>query len=132
MNEIRSHIYDLLKADAALTTLATGGVHFRMAPEGTAPPLVIFDKYVPERLDLAFAGPDLEWDQWLVRGVGAASTAEDIDKRCQVLLNGADFSMKDYELLYCRRIGGVSYPELVGGDRYDHIGSIYQVGSEQR
>lgn len=131
VNTMRTAIVDLLEGDGTLMKLATGGVHFRMAPEGTKPPLVTFDQYVPDTATLAFAGPDLDGAQWLVTGIAVAAVAEDIDNRIRTLMRDAALPIGDGETLFCRRIGGVSYPELLDGDRYEHVGSIYRVLTER-
>ncbi len=128
MDPIRDAIVAILENDAQLSALATGGVHWRSAPEGTDPPVVIVDKYAGSRT-YTFEGPPLHNTGWTVKGVGFASDAEDIDARCQVLLAGADLPGVNVRLAPMPD-DDVSYEEDSTGEKYDHIGTNYRVVDE--
>lgn len=126
---IRMAIADILEGDDELTALAPGGVHWRHAPQNTKPPLVIFNAQVPGVRTYTFDGPPLRTSVWLVKGVGFADDAEDINARCQVLL--ADQALPGVDLrLAPLPDDDVSYEEGEHGDMYDHNGTNYRVMSE--
>lgn len=128
MDPIRAAIVEILESDAQLTALATGGVHWRSAEEGAQPPLVIVDKYAGSRT-YAFDDSPLHNTGWTVKGVGFSSDAEDIDKRCQTLLAGADLPGVSLRLAPMRE-DDVSYQEDSSGELYDHVGTNYRVVDE--
>lgn len=129
MNPVRKALADKLKGDAALKAVATGGVFHRKAPSGTVPPYVIFHKAAGNPL-WSFGGPAMDKDVWLVKGVGERDIAEDIDKRCKELLNGADLAIEDKVHQDLRAISDVDYDEIVDGERIDHVGAEYKLDSE--
>lgn len=128
MDPMRAAIADLLENDAELQALAPGGVHWRSAPEGTTPPLVIFDRSTGSRT-YTFDGPPLHNTSWTVKGVGFVSDAEDIDARCRQVLAGASLPGVDLRLAPMAD-NDVSYQEDSSGELYDHIGTEYRVVSE--
>jgi hypothetical protein len=121
-------IADVLESDPELSALATGGVHWRSAPSGTQPPLVVIDKSTGSRM-YTFDGPPLHSTSWLVKGVGFVSDAEEIDKRCRALLDGTLLAGVDLRL---RPIpdNDVSYQEDTSGEVYDHVGTEYRMVNE--
>lgn len=129
---IRMAIAALLEADAELTTLATGGVHWRRAPEGTDHPLVIFSRSSGTFV-WTFEGPPMRPQRYLVKGVGFADDAEDIDKRCRELLTDASLNLPNENLLLKPLPrDDVSYGEEKDGEAFDHVGTEYEVTTEEQ
>lgn len=128
-NPVRIALKEILQGDAALKALATGGIYHKMPKEGAVRPYVIFHKAsgVPT---WAFDGPPMDRDVWLVKGVGVRAVAEDIDKRCKEVLNGADLDIEGKAHQDLRHISDFDYDEVVDGERVDHVGAEYRVGSE--
>jgi hypothetical protein len=129
MNPVREAIAAALENDDALKQLATGGVFHRKAPSGAVPPYIIFNKMsgVPW---WTFAGPPIDRDVWLVKGVGVRDVVEDIDRRCKQLLNSAELTIKGKAHQDLRAISDVDYDEMVNGERIDHVGAEYKLDSE--
>lgn len=131
MNPIRAAIDQKLAGDAQLMALATGGVHYRKAPHGTVPPIVIFSRYSPSTPRYTFAGPGLDSEGWLVKGVAEkVRVAEEINARCRELLDGASLVITDTLCHYMRRENDFDLDEEVDGESYEHVGVIYRLISE--
>jgi hypothetical protein len=129
MNPVRKALATVMKEDKPLMALATGGVHYKMAPQGTVPPYVIFFKSsgIP---DYAFRGYPIDQDVWLIKGVGESTVAEDIDKRLKEILDGADLTIEGKAHQDLRHISDVDFDEVVNGERIDHVGAEYKLDSE--
>jgi hypothetical protein len=134
---VRRAIYGKLAGDGTLTGMlgtAPAGmsqnIFHNEAPDNAPFPFVIFSKSsgVPTE---AFHDPSaLETDVWLVKAVDrsdTADTAEAISERIKVLLNDATLSISGAVCLYLRRQSDVEYPELVEGNSYRHVGSLYRL-----
>lgn len=123
----RKALYELLSGDSDLSSIATGGVYHRVAPENTEPPYVIFHRQAgTEVWSMTDAFKN---ELWLVKGVsrgGSASLAEDIDIRCEELLNDAALSISDSTLLYLRRESTVDYGQADSGEMIHHVGGLYR------
>lgn len=131
IDEVREALYELLKEDDTLKKVAVGGVHFQIAPAGTADPYIIFQKPSGVPMD-AFAGPSLDKEVWLVKGVSTKTRlAEEINKRCLALLNGATLTITGKENQDLRRIADVNYGEQDKGEIYRHVGAEYKLDSEE-
>lgn len=130
MLEIRKALVALLEADAELMALAPGGVWFGTADEGTPFPYVLVDKSSGTH-KFAFQGNPLDWDMWIVKGVGVVEDAEKIDKRCRKLLTDAELLPEGTAVKYLRPESDINYPEVVDGERYQHVGANYRITSEE-
>ncbi len=129
MNPVRESLSKLLKEDAVLKTLATGGVHHKIAKSGSKVPYIIFHKAAGNPL-WTFSGPPMDMDVWVVKGVGERADAEDIDKRCKDLLNGSTLAIEGKVHQDLRAISDVDYDEVVDGERINHVGAEYKLDSE--
>lgn len=130
MNPVRRALAQKLKDDEALMALATGGVHFKQAPSGAKVPYVIFQRSAETGLR-AFDGPTLDKGVWIVKAVGEAEIAEDIDRRCLQLLNNSTLDIEGYESLDVHWIGVIDYAETDEGERFDHVGHEYKIDTEE-
>lgn len=134
---IRRALYGKLAGDTTLNNLlaspASGyskAIYHQEAPQGAAFPFVIFNKQAGTPTEAFQAPSALETDIWLVKGVdrsASADTAEAIQARLQALLNDASLSISGATLLYLRRQSDVQYPEVTGGVRYEHAGSLFRL-----
>lgn len=129
MNPVRKALHEILEGDPILKELATGGVFHRKADPGVKPPYVIFHKAAGNPL-WTFDGPPTDKEIWLVKGVGERETAEDIDRRCKKILNGADLEIEGKAHQDLRHISDVDYDEPADGERYNHVGAEYKLDSE--
>lgn len=128
---VRDAIFAVLVADGELDTLATGVIHYRIAPDDATTPYVVFNKMAGTRI-WAFDGPPILNQVWLVKGIGDPADAEDIDLRCQAILSGASLTFDDYELrLAPMPEDDVSYGEVTDGEQFDHVGTNYRVMLEE-
>lgn len=129
MNPVREALAKMLKGDAGLKKLATGGIFHRLAPSGSTPPYVIFHKATGNPA-WAFSGPSLDRDYWVIKGVGEREAAEDIDQYLRKLLDGADLTIEGKAHQDLRHMADVDYDEIVSGERIDHVGAEYKLDSE--
>lgn len=128
-DRIHAAIYTRLNGDATLKGLATGGIHHRLAPQGTEAPYVIFQRQAGTSLR-TFAPGSTERAVWLVKSVcrGASATkAEEIDARCQALLDGVKLSPATGRALTVERHSAVEYGEASDGEQIHHVGSLYRI-----
>jgi hypothetical protein len=77
--KVRTALYSAMNV-SAVTTLATGGIHHLVAPEGTAMPFVVFGRQAPSPVTYTFKQTRLaEQDLWLIRATSdenASATKE--------------------------------------------------------
>lgn len=130
MNPVRQALMKRLSDDPSLSVLAPGGVHYQVADPDAVRPYVIFQKMSGTPTD-AFAGPSLDRDVWLVKGVGNAEQAEDINKRCHELLQRVKLSIIGLEHQELLKISDVDYLETEDGETFNHVGAEYKVSSEE-
>lgn len=129
-NPVRIALMNFLKADPILKGL-TEGVFYRKAPQPKEVPYVIVSSGtdVPE---WTFAGPPLEDQVWLVKGVGSANAAEAINRRVKKLLN-RDCELEIEGMIFHSIfwIAGVDYEDSTDGERYQHVGAEYRIKTEE-
>lgn len=92
--KVRTALYAKLNV-SGVTTLATGGIHFMVAKDGTALPYVVFSR-IPANVDYAFGDSLIgERDLWLIKAVcdkessttlSPPSLAEDILTACETAI----------------------------------------------
>lgn len=133
MNTVRSAIEARLKATTALTdllALKTNGVYHRRAPQGSKPPLVVFQKQ-SGNAQWGFGGELLaNVETWIVRGVSfgrKTDRAEEIAAAIDVALNDAPLTIDDGKVIEVTRQSDLDYPEAVGKELFQHCGGIYRV-----
>ncbi len=128
---IRAAIVTRLLATSAVTSLlgAANNVFHRVAPPGARAPYVILHRQA-ETDDWTFAGPALEHDLWMVKGVsrGSSSNAADaIAAAIKTALNDAPITVTGYALLQLRRQSKIDYGESAEGETHHHVGGLYRV-----
>jgi hypothetical protein len=130
VNAVKRGLRAKLAGDSGITT-ALGGtaIYESLAPQGTDPPYVIYNKQsgVPK---YTLGGSAFENQLYMVKVVteapsmaGAGSIAERING---VLTDGA-LTMTGRTQLYLRRENDVEYVETDSGKRFNHSGALYRV-----
>lgn len=130
MNPVREAIIELLENDGTLSGLATAGVHWSAAPQGTQVPYVIVSKQAGTYMH-TFDGPPSRNEVYLVKGVGFPDDAEAIDERCQELLANAQITVDGRDLLLApMELSDFDYTEEERGERAQHVGTSYRIVTE--
>lgn len=134
---VRRGIYGKLAGDTTLNA-ALGApapnyakaIYHNSAPAGANFPYVLFSKQsgVPTE---AMGDPSaFENDVWLVKVLDHNTTADPAETaadRVKTLLNDAALSISGATLMHLRRQSDVEYEEVTGGERYQHVGSLYRL-----
>lgn len=129
---------------AAGNTDGAEAIYFTEAPEEARYPFVIYQYQggpagggavdVTAGFDINNAGPGRVCVQssWVVKAVGdglATLPLRPIVVAMDALLCDATGSTATGEVLACKRIGPVSYPEVDGSRRFRHRGGLYRIWS---
>ena len=122
---LETGIYNKLNV-SAVTNLATGGVHNKIAPQGTALPYVIFQWQ---------GGGDLNETPRRTRGpvytvkaiAESQDTAEAIDEQIDILMHYQTLTVTGWVNYMTRREGDVNYQETPMGTPVFHIGGMYRI-----
>lgn len=134
---VRRAVYGKLAGDTTLNSIlgapAAGyskSIYHQQAPAGAGFPYVLFQKQAGNPTE-AFGDPSaIDTDVWLVKAVDRNSTADPAESaaaRIIALLNDAALSISGATLLYLRRQSDVEYPELIDGQMYQHVGSLFRL-----
>lgn len=126
---VRAALYGCLSGDAALEGLLStpGAIFEEKAPQGTDPPYVIFQRQAGTA-QWTF-GPSNERAIWLVKAIcrgGSSTPAEEIDTRCEELLDRTQLAVTGGTLTILRE-SAVSYGEASDGDEWRHRGGFYRI-----
>lgn len=135
---IRRALYGRLAGDTTLTGLLgtppagyAKSIFYQEAPDAAGFPFVVFAKQSGVPTYANATKPAFESEVWLVKAVDRATTAdraEAIADRADALLADASLSIAGgATVMWLRRQSDVDYPELVGGVRYAHTGSLYRL-----
>ena len=128
---VRQAIFAVLEADSTLAGLASGGIHWRKAPQSSTPPMCIYAKSSGVRR-WAFDGPPMHNEVWLIKGVGFIDDAEAIDERVQKIFDGAVLSVDNHiVLLKPMPEEDVSVEDQEYGETFDHVGTYYRIVTER-
>ena len=127
MDPVRKALKETLEDDNSLMLMAEGGVHYRLAPPDSRDQAhVIFQKMSGTRM-YTFADEPMRNQVWLVKGVGPAAVAEDMNDRCLAVL-AEELSVDNYAvLLQPMAEDDVSYAEVADGEVIQHEGTNYRV-----
>ena len=127
--KVRTALYAKLNV-SGVTTLATGGIHFMHAKDGTALPYVVFSR-IPAAVDYAFGETLIgERDLWLIKAVcdkessttlSPPSLAEDILTACETAI-GTSLTLSGNTSQRVKRNGEIPNFIELSGDRaiYHH------------
>ena len=118
---------------SSVTNEAIGGVFNGIAPQGTAPPYVVFAAM--SKVDDYFAytgrgGAAI----YMVKAIDRSpwpKTAGDIDTQIDSVMQDASLSITGHSLLSCRRESDIYLTEDQDGIIYQHIGGLYRIVADQ-
>jgi hypothetical protein len=131
MNAVLGALYTVLAADigtGGVATLATGGIHDTLAPEGTAPPFLIIQKLAPTPTAWTLTQKATDEALYMVKAYAVSrKDAGAIVERAETILNDAALSVSGRTLLYCRK-----ERDLPDGCEFDGDGRVFGVGFQQR
>lgn len=130
MSALRNAITLALQADSGVTSLATGGIHPHVAPEGAECPYVIVIAQQAPQPERVFQGIAFEDAIYLVKAVDknpSPETVGQINAAIRAALDGAEISVEGYELITLIWRGDLSYFEEYDGQVYQHEGGFYQI-----
>lgn len=136
MDPLRAAIAETLGADGALGALlgAPGEIHHAKAPPKATYPYVIFNCQAGSNAWAMASKPAFKDSLWLVKGICRgldAGEAEDIDTRCEELLNDAAFEVAGHRHLFCLRESDMpTYSEDDSGEAIYHCGGLYRIKEE--
>jgi hypothetical protein len=130
MNAVKRGIRAKLAGDTGLTT-ALGGtaIYEALAPQGTDPPYVIYNKQsgAPK---YTLGGSAFENQTYMVKVVTEAASmasAGSIHERVNGALTDGALTLTGRTQLYLRRENDVEYVETTDGKRFNHSGALYRV-----
>lgn len=130
-SKLRDAIKAVLIDDNDLKDLLSkpGAVFHRKAPAKAVAPYVIFQK--TSGVSVWTFGESFRDMIWMVKGVcrdGDAEAAENIDERCEAILNEADLNLNSpMKQMYLARESDFDYDEIDKGDQVFHVGGNYRV-----
>lgn len=136
--KVRKALYTKLNV-TGVTTLATNGVHFMIAPKRSTAPFVLFSR-VPQNVQYALADNlVVESDLWLIKAVtdedsstskSPVALAEEILTACETAIGGT-LTLSTGKCLMARRVNEIpNYMETVSDRVIHHHGFWLQVISE--
>jgi hypothetical protein len=122
--EVRTALYTALNV-SGVTTLATGGIHYKVAPQGTTGAIVVFDR-LSSLAEYTFGVTlNMENDLWIVKAY--ADEDSDVTKSppslCQDILTAVEAALPATLTLAsktnraCVREGDISLPPETVNDR---------------
>ena len=128
---IRQGLYEKLNTASVTSLLADGSASLRhaVAPPTGRFPFVIFNKQSGTPIQ-RFGGNAYDTHLWLVKAVArdtSSSTAEDIAKAIDDLLDFGTITVSGATLLFLARDSDVDYVETDGDQTYRHHGALYRV-----
>lgn len=129
LNATKAAVVTALKADATLTTLASGGVFDAPAPQGSAPPFITIQLITGMP---AYTMGQRAWDDrvWQIKGITTGTSKAlggSISDRIDSVLTDQQISVTGTTLMYLRREQDFDYPEVSDGQTYHHIGGMYRL-----
>ena len=129
--QVDKAIYSALNV-AGILEVAPGGVHNMVAPQGTAPPFVVFQAMSKED-EHTFNGRFANM-VYMVKAVTKNTwpkVAIDVDTQIDSVLEDATLTITGFNQLLCRRQSDIYFTEEHGGDVWQHIGGLYRVMADQ-
>lgn len=129
-------LYTKLSAGTALTSLLSGGtadpsIYRGVAPQGVAPPFVVFAVQAPSTPVRSLRGISFENALVTVKAIVDGhnpALAGTIAKRIDELLDGPALTFTDHTHVRCSREQDVDYDEPgPGGTGYAHRGAVYRI-----
>ena len=125
---------------SAVTDLATNGVHYGRAPQGTSYPYSIFQMIPPSKADYTFGETEPCEEEFIYMAKGLAvdteeksgpELARDIAAAMDAQVNNVAFTIANQTLLSIYRKSDIEYIEPAKGFDVYHYGGIYVVSIGQ-
>lgn len=135
MKIVRQAIYQHLTGSAPLAALASGGVHYAVAPQGTNFPFVVFSEHL-SKPETTLGSYEQDNAVWLIKALAknsssksGAESADEIRELVRELLKDALLNVAPHELIFCRRApkSGVAYAEKTDDDMVYTAGDFYRI-----
>ena len=126
-------IFDKLNV-ASVTNEATGGVYYILAPQGTAPPFVVFQAMSKTDDYFSFTGGRGGSALYVIKVIDRSpwpKAAGDIDTQIDSVMQDASLSITGHTLLWCRREEDFYLAEDQEGVTYQHVGGLYRILADQ-
>ena len=126
-------VYSVLNVES-VTNEATGGVFNGIAPQGTAPPYVVFQAMSKVDEYWSFTGGRGGSAIYMVKAIDRSpwpKSAGDIDTQVDSVMQDASLSITSHSLLWCRREEDVYLVEDQEGVIYQHVGGLYRITADQ-
>ena len=127
-----SAVYTVLNVESVVNE-ATGGVFNVLAPQGTAPPYVIFQAMSKTDDYFAFTGRGGS-AVYMVKVIDRSpwpKAASDIDTQIDSVMQDASLSITGHALLMCRREEDFYLVEEQDGFIYQQVGGLYRILADQ-
>lgn len=132
----RRALYGRMAGDTTLNALLhappagySKSIFYELAPSSAQFDYVVFSKQASTP-SYSLAARNFDEDVWLVKGVGRADSADNVDAiaaRLDALLTDATLSISGRTHLYLRRESDVDYAEVTDGVSYRHAGSLFRL-----
>ena len=126
-------VYSVLNVEAVVNE-ATGGVFNGLAPQGTAPPYVVFSAMSKMDDYWSYTGRGAE-AVYMIKAISRSAwpkEAGDIDTQVDSVMQDASLSITGFSLLACRREEDIYLVENQDGVIYQHVGGLYRIIADQR
>lgn len=125
-------VYSVLNVEAVVNE-ATGGVFNGLAPQGTAPPYVVFSAMSKNDDYWSYTGRGAE-AVYMIKAISRSAwpkEAGDIDTQVDSVMQDASLSITGFSLLACRREEDIYLVENQDGVIYQHVGGLYRIIADQ-
>lgn len=136
--EAETWIYATLAADTGaggVATLATGGIHAGVAPQGSTSPFVVYNRQGGADVMGLGAQRIMAGMLYQIKAVasgGSKAAAKAIANRIDTLLHAASGTTASGRILSCVRESEVNYVEVdETGERWNHLGGLYRLHAQQ-
>jgi hypothetical protein len=134
MMALEKALYSKLAGDTGaggVATLAIGGIHRILAPQGTSAPYVVFQKFSAVQ-QYTFTLRDHTRYVYMVKAIAedrSSAIADQIDNRVDAILtDGTLPALSGFTLIYMRRSSDLPPLIEVGeGRTYQHVGGLYDI-----
>ena len=125
-------VYNVLNVEA-VTNEATGGVFNSLAPQGIAPPFIVFQAMSKVDDYFAYTGRGGQ-AIYMVKVISRSPWPKeggDIDTQIDSVMQDASLSITGHTLLSCRRESDIYFTEDQAGVTIQHVGGTYRSNADE-
>lgn len=125
-------VYNVLNVEA-VTNEATGGVFNSLAPQGIAPPFIVFQAMSKVDDYFAYTGRGGQ-AIYMVKVISRSPWPKeggDIDTQIDSVMQDASLSITGHTLLSCRRESDIYFTEDQAGVTFQHVGGTYRIIADE-